>query len=514
MGRYALLKLLAAGGMAEIYLARHIGIEGFNKLVVIKRIHQHLTFEKRFVSMFFDEARIAARLNHPNVVQIFDLGRVDGCPFIAMEYVEGLSLREIQRQAYKKSSPMPWTLLSWLGARACEGLAHAHGLLDEKGEPAGLVHRDVSPQNLIASFDGSIKLLDFGIARASIRLEQTQSFSRKGKLRYMSPEQVLGLPLDHRSDLFSLGIILWELLSNRRLFDGEGELAVLKQITEDPIPRPLNVPDEVSAVLMKLLEREPEDRFESAADAGEALDRTWRMEEPQPSARRARDYIETLFPGAAAASVQETQRLLHVNVEEFLRGSGEQPASSESREYGGLDQEFTPTALVRRRRSSSGLIWVLGTALMVATGMLFSLLIRPTPESPVAAREIPDIPEAQATPAEKTLIAPVEASVAEPSRQEVVESPPRRRKVRTTPVRRKRSPVSLAPVHGFLTLDTRPMYSTVFLDKKRLGDTPIIRYKLPAGRHRLRLVKGGDGPSQDVVVEIKAGKLTMKKLTF
>ena len=275
IGRYQLLARLASGGMAEIFLARQTGIGGFEKLVVVKRILPHLAREQAFVEMFLDEAVIAAQLNHPNVVQIYDLGESERSYYIAMEYLEGESLGHLVSEGVRQGQPLGPGLAANLIAQVCDGLHYAHTLEDEQGRPLGIVHRDISPHNVIVLFSGTAKLVDFGIAKAATKVHQTQVGTLKGKLTYMSPEQCLGKTVDSRSDLFSLGVVLWELLARKRLFKRDAEPAIIRAIVDEPIPEVRQVRDDVpqalAAVVERALQKEPGARFASAAEMAAAL---------------------------------------------------------------------------------------------------------------------------------------------------------------------------------------------------------------------------------------------------
>jgi serine/threonine protein kinase len=275
MGRYQLLAKLATGGMAEIYLARQTGIKGFERLVAVKKLFAHLAMEEKFLEMFFDEARIAATLNHPNIVQIYDLGQEEESYYIAMEYLEGESLGYMLRECHKSGTPIPATLASGIVSQVCDGLDYAHKLTDETGKPLGIVHRDVSPQNIIVLFSGGVKLVDFGIAKAASKTHKTSIGMFKGKLAYMSPEQCLGKPVDNRSDLFSLGTVFWELLAQRRLFKGDSKLSVMESIVSGEIP-PLRKykPDlsvELESITLQALQKDPNKRFNNAKEMGAAI---------------------------------------------------------------------------------------------------------------------------------------------------------------------------------------------------------------------------------------------------
>ncbi len=275
MGRYELLALLAMGGMAEIYLARLTGLRGFERLAVVKRIRPHLAREPRFVEMFIHEARLAARLNHANIVQIYDLGRDGDDLYIAMEYLDGENLAYLVQRCAALKRPLPFELAAGILAQVCDGLDHAHALTDEAGNPLHLVHRDVSPQNVIVQYDGQVKLVDFGIAKAAGSSSTTKVGTLKGKVAYMSPEQCCAAEMDGRSDVFSLGIILWELLARRRLYKRDHDVATLHAIVYGPLTpvrsvRP-EVPRGLDRVASRALEKEPGKRFATAGEMGEAL---------------------------------------------------------------------------------------------------------------------------------------------------------------------------------------------------------------------------------------------------
>jgi serine/threonine protein kinase len=237
-GRYRLIDRIAVGGMAEIFLAHQKHDDGHESPVVIKRIRPHLSKHAAFVKMFLNEARLASQLNHPNVVQIHDLGKIAESYFIAMEYVAGRDMRRVVPKAEALGIPFPLVYAVKIASQVCAGLHHAHTKVDLYGNPLNIVHRDVSPENVVVAFDGSVKILDFGIAKAANQVEQTRTGEIKGKLSYMSPEQCLGKPLDCRSDIFSLGVVLYEWLTGFKLFTGESEVAVMRSITEGKSTRP------------------------------------------------------------------------------------------------------------------------------------------------------------------------------------------------------------------------------------------------------------------------------------
>ena len=276
IGRYQVLRKIATGGMAELFLARQIGMDGFEKVVAIKRILSHLAHEQEFVQMFQDEARIVAKLHHPNIVQIYDLGKSRDTYFIAMEYIPGRNLSSIAKKAKAKGEALPPAHIAHCISQACEGLYYAHTRHDINGRPLQIVHRDVSPQNIIVAFSGSVKLVDFGIAKAATKIAHTRAGVLKGKYAYMSPEQVRGHRTDARSDLFATGIVLYELLCGRRPFEKENSIQTLKSIVlEEPVPcQELNadIPDPLASIIGRCLEKNPEDRFQSAQEVQLALE--------------------------------------------------------------------------------------------------------------------------------------------------------------------------------------------------------------------------------------------------
>lgn len=279
--RYEILRRIATGGMGSVYLGRVIGAGGFERRVAIKAMHPHIAGESSFVAMFLDEARLAARIHHPNVVATLDIDETEDGLFIVMEYIEGVTVRQINHalRARRAVAPLPVSLRVVLDALA--GLHAAHELASAEGAPLQLVHRDVSPANLIVGVDGLTRITDFGIARAEERLgETTRTGEIKGRVGYMSPEQLRGAPVDRRSDVYSAGVVLWELLTAQRAFPGDNEAAVLmaalRGVSRPPSELDPRVPDEISAACMMALTQEPGLRHASAAEFAEELERAAR----------------------------------------------------------------------------------------------------------------------------------------------------------------------------------------------------------------------------------------------
>ncbi len=274
-GKYFLLERINVGGMAEVFRAKAFGVEGFERLVAVKRILPNIAEDKEFIRMFIEEAKLSVQLNHANIAQIFDLGVVDGSYYIALEHVHGRDLRGIFDRCRNVGEAMPIAQACFIVMKVCEGLDYAHNKRDQSGRELALVHRDVSPQNVIVSFEGEVKIIDFGIAKAAGKGSKTQAGILKGKFGYMSPEQVRGLPVDRRSDVFSCGIVLYELLTGERLFVGESDFSTLEKVRNVEILPPSTynrrIPDELERIVLKALAKDTEDRYQNAIDLHDEL---------------------------------------------------------------------------------------------------------------------------------------------------------------------------------------------------------------------------------------------------
>lgn len=270
VGPYEVMQMLASGGMAEVFLARRRGPGGFDKRVVLKRIGRKLQSEMEVVSMFRDEACVQALLDHPNIVQIYDYGEDKGCPYIAMEFVSGATLRWLVDNARVVLRPIPLAHALRIACDVLAGLHHAHERCDDEGRPLGLVHRDISPVNILIGRNGLAKLCDFGVAKSQLQSVHTQVGVVKGKFRYMAPEQLNGLPVDRRADLFAVGVCLWEMLVGRRLFDHANEDGVVAAVRGGDYPAPSTwrpeLPRHVDRLLMRAIHRDPDKRFATARD--------------------------------------------------------------------------------------------------------------------------------------------------------------------------------------------------------------------------------------------------------
>lgn len=304
LGKYEILRKLATGGMAEIYLARTRGAAGFEKLVVLKRILPNVAEDPAFVQMFLDEARIAATLQHPNIADVYDVGEVDGTYFFTMEFVHGEDARALRHATKRRNERPPLAAALAIVHGTAAALDYAHEKTGPEG-PLGLVHRDISSSNILISYDGAVKLVDFGIARATVSQSKTRTGTLKGKIPYMSPEQCRVQPLDRRSDLFSLGVVLFELTVGRRPFRGEGDFELMDAIVNHDAPRPSMIdpeyPRQLEAIVMKLLQRDREKRYRSADGLLHDLEELIAAKRLWMSSKQLGRYMRTLFADKIAA---------------------------------------------------------------------------------------------------------------------------------------------------------------------------------------------------------------------
>jgi len=304
-GKYLLLEKIGTGGMAELYRAKIVSVQGFEKLIAIKRILPHLAEEEELVDSFIDEAKLAALLHHQNIVHIYDFGAIDDSYFIAMEYLFGKDLGVIIKKSKKKGQPLTLEHALLIATRICNGLDYAHNLRDFQGKALNIIHRDVSPQNILVTYEGDVKIVDFGIAKAATQSTKTQAGMIKGKVAYMSPEQAAGKIIDHRSDIFSTGIILYELVTGSRMFKGD-TLQILSRVREAEFAPPEqvkeNLPAKVYEILRLALAKKPEQRYQSAAEMLLDLEECTYQLSMRPSPRELSRYMKLLFKEEKAAA--------------------------------------------------------------------------------------------------------------------------------------------------------------------------------------------------------------------
>ena len=382
-GHYRIVGPLSKGGMAELSLALQTGVQGFSRVVALKRVLTNHAQRADFVEMFLDEARLAARLNHPNIVRIYELGQDGESYFLAMEYLAGEDLRDLQPRLVSADARVPPELAAHLVARAADALHFAHELTDDDGVPLGLVHRDVSPSNLIVTYDGHVKVVDFGIAKAASNVYETAAGMMKGKLGYLAPEQFTGVPVDRRCDVYALGIVLWELLTNVRLFVRDSAAATMAAASLGEVP-PLaslrdDVPPQLAAIVNGALAHDPALRFQTAGELRDALELYLRGT-VQPTPRDVAEWVVGLG-GTRRAELKLA----------IARGANVVPSY---RELSSLPWDDAPTSApapssLRRRSRSAGQVTVFalaGAALVGLAALLGTADFSSDAESPAAAR--------------------------------------------------------------------------------------------------------------------------------
>lgn len=439
LGRYEILTQLASGGMASVYIARAQGVAGFERLVAIKVLHPHLAYEQEFISMFLDEARLAARIRHTNVVPTLDISESPGDGyFLVMEYIEGNHLGVLLGRAAQQGERLPRPFICRVLIDTLQGLAAAHRLTDENGSPLKLVHRDVSPHNILVGTDGIARLTDFGVAKADVRMASTRAGQFKGKLSYMAPEQASSSQADQRSDLFSVGIILWESLTGRRLFRGETNAATLNKLLNETVVKPSAYGEELEPfdeIVMKALSRNPEQRFQSADELGEALD----LAAGRGGVAKTRDVAEVVRALDAEKLLEERQRVRDaielLGRAEFAESKVPMPRNgpiTESRTYSRRDEtsqvhpstldesdDGAGTAGHRSSRGSEVLRWIV-MILAIAVFLYAAFLVWQLPWQPAGAGQ--SVP-ASATPGSAPKVERAKEDESEPNILEV--EPPR-----------------------------------------------------------------------------------------
>jgi serine/threonine protein kinase len=342
VGRYEVLSHLATGGMAQIYLARQTGLGAFERHVVLKTILRERASDQRFITMFLDEAKLAATLNHQNIAQVYEVDQADGAYFMAMEYVHGENARAILETTLRRGWTIPLELAVMIVSGAAAGLHHAHERKGKNGQPLNIVHRDVSPANIMVGYDGSVKVLDFGIAKAEERATKTVGGTIKGKYGYMSPEQCKGKPIDRRSDIFALGICLYEMTTLRRAFKGNDDFETMKRIVAGEVVLPSvavpGYPRELEAIVLTAMANDPNARFQTAAEMIEALD---------AFAQRAK------LVGSNTAMGRFMTQLFGSKKEPWVEGAEAPDRTTLSEPSGEMEADNEKTLVVEDRRAQS-----------------------------------------------------------------------------------------------------------------------------------------------------------------
>ena len=536
-GRYRLRYQLGAGGMATVYLGQMRGAGGFERPVAIKRIHPHLSARREFVEMFLDEARIAARITHPNVCAVYDFGEHAGAYYIAMEYLSGLSLREVLARSDRESLATPrWrALAAYVVHEAAEGLHAAHETRDDSGAQLEVVHRDVTPHNIVLTFDGGVKIVDFGVAHARGRIRGTVTGGLKGKLAYMAPEYASEGRVTRGADVWGLGVVLWEMLTGKRLFKKSNEMNTLLAVRSMPVPAPSSVapgvPPELDRIVLRALSRDREARYPSARELARDLAAFVRSQEAGVSRVELSEWLQERF-GEDRETEEHRLREALVGSEADDPWDRTSATSSASAEDGATTTVPDPSVGEPRprRRPRIGAI-ALGVGLLFAGGGGALLALdegdaerrTETPQSPSAASPAVGDLHAIRTPAPDEgarameVEPPTEASSepvvepsgsVEPGTSEGPAAEPaateRRSRARSRAARREAATRRSEP--GRVSIATVGGYASVYLGTRSLGETPLAEVTLPAGQHRLRLVPSGGRPPRWVTVRIRSGE--------
>jgi eukaryotic-like serine/threonine-protein kinase len=492
-GRYELLKRLAGGGMGEVYLARQRGIDGFQKLLVIKTLLPHLCEDEEFIVMFKDEARVTAGLIHPNICQVFEFEQVDGIYYMAMEYLRGEDLRRLWKACEQNGTPLTVPFICRIVSDAAAGLDFAHGLRNSEGQPYGIVHRDISPQNLFVTFEGGVKVIDFGVAKAAGRSQHTRTGALKGKYSYMSPEQVAGENVDNRSDIFALGIVLHELLTGHRLFKADSDVQTLARVRDCVVPPPsqLNprLPAGLDAIVLKALAKNPDDRFRTAQELRLALEDWLTQGRMSASSAHLAEFLKLVYAGRLSKEARLGPLLGEDGFSGPAPGASITPASVRTpaaRQGEATRNERTPAGTrvseldpgpAQATASSFGKprrLWVAIAGAVAAVAVAIVIVSRPV--SGPAPASAPAAAIAEATP----------APVPEPQKA--------------------------APAVHLVTLETLPEGAQVFEGSRYIGKTPKIWSDAGEGAHELRFTHDGYREETASVVVSRDGQELSFKL--
>ncbi len=508
--------------MAELFLGFTSGPGGFRKYVVIKRILPDARDNEQFERMFLDEARITAAFNHPNIAQVFDLGQEDDGLYLAMEFIAGQNLNQITGAHLRRKRPVPLGFTLSVGRDVCIALHYADTYTAPSGEPSPVIHRDVSQKNIMVTYDGVVKLLDFGIAKAKGSLERTQAGTVKGTTGYMSPEQVRGEKLDGRSDLFSVGVMMHELITGARLFSGKTERDEMMKILDAPIPWPSHVsphvpvPEEVSKVVMQALERSREKRFLNGRDMARAIEaaagrlmmdadhRASLMQEMFAERMQAtRAQLESADGTTGSVVLASAKRALRTDDGPYLPERQEKDTSKDEEPLPKKPSRRVPVASngAASRRKASGAMTALLVGVLVVGGGYG--VLRLTQALNATVEPVPELPENPRPGELKRAADPIGSRLpvfGEDAGARVAVAAPDAGTAPPPAPEKPDKPVVRG--QGKLTLVVKSENADVYLRKKKLGRTPLFKKPIPAGRHELILV-GADGRERRFKVEIK-----------
>lgn len=535
-GHYVLLDRVAVGGMAEIFKAKQSGARGFEKIVVIKKILHHLSEDPEFVEMFEDEAKIAAQLNHANIVQIFELGEVNDTLYIAMELVEGRNLRDVTRAIASKGMHMSIEQSIFVIQSALKGLDYAHRKKNIEGEELEIIHRDISPQNVILSYEGEVKILDFGIAKASSKISQTEAGVLKGKFSYMSPEQASGREIDQSTDVYALGVIFHELLTSQRLFKADTDIETLERVRIGNVAAPSeknpNVPPDLDRIVLKALARNPAKRFSSA---GEMLAELNRFNFEQGLSYASQDlsaFMRALFRESIQAERERLQEALaqvpHLDAKDGgktqitfkAKTSSEYSSSKAAVEVSQTEHTVTgyrpskATSIVRQ--SLLGLLFFSALAWVILLSVRNETVIptEPSPQQETTQRQTP-LPESPTTPSEE--------ETEDKSVKEALETSPSVKELFSdikidVPENEAEQDQGLDPDLAEISegrvrvIPPLGKVADFFINGELIGTAPglnAVNYPLPVGEHKLRC-RMRDDPTviYEQVFQVEADALT------
>jgi serine/threonine-protein kinase len=501
VGKYRLLRLLASGGMGEVFLARQEGPAGFAKPAVVKRILTHLAREQSFVEMFLNEARLAALLTHPNCIQIFELGEDAGTYFIAMEFIHGRTLRGINQKLRAKGRTFPPAQLARICAQALMGLHYAHTLRGEAGEPLNIVHRDMSPDNIMVGFNGTVKVLDFGIAKAAGALSTTRTGTVKGKFAYMSPEQLNVISLDGRADQWSLGVLLYELLAGARPYVAPVEAALVNLIlNSEPVPlkeRVPAVPAGMVTIVEKAMKKNRDERFASAEEMAIALEKFAAAEGVSLTNGETQSFMREVFGDEANENPA------------VLTPSGELPLLPVDVTLGtATATPYTGTGAPGRSRAP---FIVFGLAAVVATAVGLGYMTTRAPvDTPAVPQHAAVTVDAGAKSAEEpnTAAVPVvDAGAASPVLVEPTGAADAGHGVKAVAAAAASAPKGT----GKVDLRVTP-WAEIFEGKKSLGVTPMPPIELSVGTHQLTLKNSDLNVSRNLTVKVTKGGTVLQRV--
>ncbi len=559
-GKYRLIQPLAQGGMAEIFLAKQQGPAGYEKSVVIKRVLSHYSSNPDFVEMFLDEARLAALLSHPNIVQMFDFGEVDGSYYLCMEYLRGEDLHTLLRMAKNKNLIIPAQVAATVVAAACDALHYAHNLTTDEGKALHIIHRDISPSNIFLTYQGQVKVLDFGIARAEGKVVKTAMGVIKGKISYMAPEQARGYQLDARVDVWALGVVLHELLTGKRLFSRNSDVESFKALLDDPIPMPADVADgipaELNDIVAKALERNLDHRYPSAKAMYDDLDDFLASRTYMPPQSLLTQYLQELVgeeelaakmkgPTAAAGAAKPPSGGAEAAAPRTPRPRNTPSKSIPSIKASQKETKAAPTAAtanVRRKSTqnvpatrpppvereepnsagmSPGVIAGLGgAAVALVAGVLYLSVhndqkLKPLePQQPTVVEIKPLVPPRDVEVDENgaPILAPLDTDLP-PELDELLDAAVAEADGGGAAAT-KTAAVPKQASKGLLDVNCVP-WCRIFIDgKDTTRISPAIGISVPVGKHKLRVVNTPTGIEQEREIVVKAGATTKEVVKF